>query len=135
LFVSPPTTDPLKTLWHKKMFGRCCSEFLFGFWWDHCDAGVQECFKSWHFCIEASIWFRIIISEHLRIDVSCIMVHPVVLQLVTEKWHATRFVCRHFTFITHCHPKVEILQRIIRKYWIGFKRNRNIGELVKRAIR
>jgi hypothetical protein len=47
----------------------------------------------------------------------------------------------------------EILQRIIRKYWhliknnttigrkfkknltIGFKRNRNIGELVKRAIR
>ena len=99
-----------------------------------------------------SIWFRIIISEHLGIDVSCtcIMVHPVVLQLVTEKWHATRFVCRNFTFITHYHPKAEILQRIIRKYWhlikndptiqknvgakfkknltIGFKRNRNIGE-------
>ena len=68
------------------------------------------------------------------------MVHPVVLQLVTEKWHATRFVCRNFTFITHYHPKAEILQRIIRKYKvqeksIGFKRNRNIGELVKRAIR
>ena len=45
------------------------------------------------------------------------MVHPVVLQLVTEKWHATRFVCRNFTFITHYHPKAEILQRLIRKYW------------------
>ena len=45
------------------------------------------------------------------------MVHPVMLQLVTGKWHATRFVCRNFTFITHYHPKAEILQRIIRKYW------------------
>ena len=59
----------------------------------------------------------------------------------------------NITFITHYHPKVEILQRIIRKYWhlikndptigtkfkknltIGFKRNRNIGKLVKRATR
>jgi len=76
------------------------------------------------------------------------MVHPVMLQLVTEKWHATRFVYWNFTFITHYHPKTEILQRIIRKYWhlikndptIGTKfkknlRNRNIGKLVKRAIK
>jgi hypothetical protein len=59
----------------------------------------------------------------------------------------------NITFITHYYPKAEILQRIIRKYWhlikndptigtkfkknltIGFKRNRNIGELVKRATR
>ena len=46
----------------------------------------------------------------------------------------------NITFITHYYPKAEILQRIIRKYKvqeksIGFKRNRNIGELVKRAIR
>jgi hypothetical protein len=59
----------------------------------------------------------------------------------------------NITFITHYHPKAEILQRIIRKYWhliknyptistkfkknltIGFKRNRKIGKLVKRAIR
>jgi len=59
----------------------------------------------------------------------------------------------NITFIVHYLPKAEILQRIIRKYWhlikngptigtkfkknltIGFKRNRNIGELVKRAIR
>ena len=57
------------------------------------------------------------------------------------------------TFITYYHAKAEILQRIIRKYWhliknypiigtkfrknltIRFKRNRNIGELVNRAIR
>jgi hypothetical protein len=59
----------------------------------------------------------------------------------------------NITFITHYHPKVEILQRIIRKYWhliknnptigtkfkknltIGLKKPRNIGELVKRARR
>ena len=57
------------------------------------------------------------------------------------------------TFITYYHAKAEILQRIIRKYWhliknystvgtkfqknliIGIKRNRDIGELVKRTIR
>jgi hypothetical protein len=54
----------------------------------------------------------------------------------------------NITFITHYHPKAEILQRIIRKYWhlikndptigtkfkknltIAFKRNKNIGKLV-----
>jgi hypothetical protein len=56
-------------------------------------------------------------------------------------------------FIQKYKDQAEILQRIIRKYWhliknystvgtkfqknliIGIKRNRNIGELVKRTIR
>jgi hypothetical protein len=55
--------------------------------------------------------------------------------------------------LSNYHPKAEILQRIIRKYWhlikndptidtkfkknltIEFKRNRNIGKLVKPATR
>lgn len=57
------------------------------------------------------------------------------------------------SFITNYHPQAEKLQKVFRKYWhliktdstigakfhknlsIGFKRNRNIGELVKRTIK
>jgi hypothetical protein len=38
----------------------------------------------------------------------------------------------NITFITHYHPKVEILQRIIRKYWHLIKNDPTIGTKFKK---